>query len=276
MKRIFLPFLIFGLVTMISCKGKIDKRTINFPKEKVYIKQLPKKGNFWIFIMAGQSNMAGRGFVEPKDTIPSSRVYTLDKENNWIMAKEPLHFYEPSLTGLDCGLSFGKELSFRLNDSIFIGLIPCAVGGSSVEQWLGDSLFRGVKLLTNFTERTEFASKYGTIKGILWHQGENNANKEQFKNYKDNLESLFKKFRIIAQNDSLPIFAGELGSFLSKQEFSSYPDSINNALNLIAIKDKNVHVIQTNDLKHKGDSLHFDSESQRLLGKRIANKIEIK
>lgn len=276
MKRIFLPFLIFGLVTMISCKGKIDKRTINSPKEKVYIKQLPKKANFWIFIMAGQSNMAGRGFVEPKDTIPSPRVYTLDKENNWIIAKEPLHFYEPSMTGLDCGLSFGKELSSRLNDSIFIGLIPCAVGGSSVEQWLGDSLFREVKLLTNFTERTKFASKYGTIKGILWHQGESNANKEQSKNYKDNLESLFEKFRIIAQNDSLPIFIGEIGSFLNKQEYGSYPDSINKALHLIAIKDKNVHLVQTNDLKHKGDSLHFDSESQRLFGKRIANKIEIK
>lgn len=261
---------------MISCKGKIDNRTINFPKGKVYVNHFPKKENFWIFIMAGQSNMAGRGFVEPKDTIPTSRVYTIDKEKNWITAKEPLHFYESSRTGLDCGLSFGKELSTRLNDSIYIGLIPCAVGGSSVEQWLGDSLFRGVSLFTNFTEKAEFASKYGTIKGILWHQGENNANKKQFKNYKDNLESLFYKFRKVVNNDSLPIFAGELGSFLNAQEFGTYPDSINYVLKLISSENKNVHIIQTNDLKHKGDYLHFDSESQRLLGKRFADRVKIK
>lgn len=47
-------------------------------------------------------------------------------------------------------------------------------------------------------------------------------------------------------------------------------------LSFIAKKDKNVHIIRTNDLMHKGDYLHFDSESQRLLGKRIVDLVEIK
>lgn len=76
--------------------------------------------------------MAGRAFVEPFDTIQTSRIYTIDNKNNWIFAKELLHFYEPSIAGLDCGLSFGKELTLNLGDSIAIGLIPCAVGGSSL------------------------------------------------------------------------------------------------------------------------------------------------
>ncbi|MBK8280133.1 MAG: hypothetical protein IPK94_08485 [Saprospiraceae bacterium] len=57
--------------------------------------------------------------------------------------QKPLHYYEPGRTGLDYGLSFGKDMIRQLDTSIYIGLIPCAVGGSSVEQWLGDSTHRG-------------------------------------------------------------------------------------------------------------------------------------
>ncbi len=238
--------------------------------------KLPKKENFWIFIMAGQSNMAGRASVESIDTVHSPRVFSMDKENKWIVANEPLHFFEPSMSGLDCGLSFGKELSASLGDSIYIGLIPCAVGASSIEQWVGDSLHRGVYLFSNFRNRAEFASKVGIIKGILWHQGENNANQIQFKNYDKNLKKLFLNFRRVVQNDSLPILVGELGKFLRKQEFDSYPDSINYTLKHITDLDKNVLLIKTDDLYHKGDFLHFDSHSQRLLGKRFAETMKTK
>jgi hypothetical protein len=279
-------FLLFFILLMISCKGKVDRgtttkenldpRTTNFPKKVDYVVDLPKKENFWIFVLAGQSNMAGRGFVEPEDTVPSSRIYTIDKGNRWIIAKEPLHFYEPSIAGLDCGLSFGKELLAHLSDSIYIGLIPCAVGGSPIEKWVGDSLHRGVKLFSNFKNKVEFASKVGTIKGIIWHQGEDNASRRLFVNYSNNLQELFFRFRKIAQNDSLPILVGELGSFLHKQRPNKYTDSINIVLKEISDHNKDVILIKTDDLNHKGDFVHFDSKSQRLLGKRFAEKLKIK
>lgn len=79
--------------------------TKNFPKSTVYVNSTPKKENLWVFVMAGQSNMAGRGFVEPMDTIQSKRILTINKNNQIIQAKEPLSIYEPAFIGLDCGLS---------------------------------------------------------------------------------------------------------------------------------------------------------------------------
>ncbi len=268
MRKILLPFLLIAT----AFNMETDPRTINFPKKIEYVSKLPEKDNFWIFILAGQSNMAGRGFVEPADTIPSPRVYSITKDHQWILAKEPLHFYEPNLAGLDCGLSFGKTLAANSKDNIYIGVIPTAIGGSAVEQWLGDSTYRNVKLFTNFKQKAGFAMRSGIIKGILWHQGETNAHEKPFKNYESNLRELFSRFRQVTGNKDLPIIAGELGSFLRKSEFSHYNDSVNYVLKKIASTDPNVHVISTGDLTHKGDSLHFDSGAQRQMGKRMAEQ----
>jgi hypothetical protein len=122
-------------------------------------KFIPDKQNVWVFILAGQSNMAGRGKVEPDDTIPNTRILSINKNGDLIIAKEPLHFYEPSMTGLDCGLSFGKTLLKHIPDSITILIIPTAVGGSSISQWINDSIFRNVTLFSNFSKQSIIKSK---------------------------------------------------------------------------------------------------------------------
>ncbi|NJM15442.1 MAG: sialate O-acetylesterase [Bacteroidales bacterium] len=86
---------------------------VNFPQTINYVDKLPNPDSLYVFILAGQSNMAGRGFVESHDTLPNKRILTIDKSMKWIFAKEPLHFYEPSLTGLDCGMSFAKSYLIR-------------------------------------------------------------------------------------------------------------------------------------------------------------------
>ncbi len=269
-------FIVFGcsflvFLLLISCSREAESRTSNFPKSVEVISEMPPQSNFWIFVMAGQSNMAGRGFVEPQDTVPDTRVFSLDANNQWILAKEPLHYYEPDLTGLDCGLSFGKKLASYLPDSISIGLIPCAVGGTSLEQWAGDSAFRGVKLKSNLKEKIRIAEIDGTVKAILWHQGENNASRGGVNGYKSGLYSLFQDFRTIAGNDSLPIIMGELGSFLKKNEFYGYQDTINSILKQVSLGDSYIKLVSTEDLSHKGDFLHFNSSSLRILGERFAD-----
>ena len=216
--------------------------------------------------------MAGRGFVEPEDTISNNRIISLDENHEWVYAKEPLHFYEPNLTGLDCGLSFAKALLKCIPDSVSIGLIPCAVGGSSVSQWINDEEHREVKLLSNFRERIEAVRDQGTFKGILWHQGESDGNSEDIPKYKERVEDLFYKFRTITQNDTLPIIVGELGTFMLPQEVQEKWDSINMIIHESANLDSNRFVISTQDLTHKGDHIHFDSKSQREIGNRFAKK----
>src|SRR5436853_3272374 len=123
---------IFCTLMFLCCMHakKISETVSTFPTTIEKPASLPSKNQFYIFILAGQSNMAGRGIVMPQDTISNTHVLVLDKNNEWVYAKEPLHYYEPQRTGLDCGLSFGKELSKLYGDQITIGLVPCAVGGS--------------------------------------------------------------------------------------------------------------------------------------------------
>ena len=261
---IFLLPVLFICGIICSCEKTIPAAT---KKASLFT----DKGNLWIFMMAGQSNMAGRGKVEAQDMITNRRILTVDKENNWILAKEPIHFYE-SPGGLDCGLSFAKYLLKYLPDSISIAMIPCAVGGSSVTEWLGDSIHRDVRLLSNFNKKVDISKKKGVIKGIIWHQGERNANQEDIPVYKASLVALFAKFRQNIGNEELPIIMGELGKFAEPPEKQIYFNQINNIIHLVGQKDPNCYWISSEGLTDKGDHLHFDSDSQRELGRRYANK----
>lgn len=239
----------------------------NFPKSDIHVSSTPKRENLWVFIMAGQSNMAGRGFVEPKDTIPSNRVLTIDNNSNVIVAKEPLNIYEQPFIGLDCGLTFGKYITEQIPDSISILILPTAVGGSSISKWLGDSIHREVPLLTNFKEKVELGESLGELKGVLWHQGESDADKDNFVEYEDRLAELFSKFREIAGDNQLPILAGEIGAFSDNRYFST----INSQIRSYSLKH-NIALIKTSDLDDRGDKLHFNSEGQRLMGQRFAKE----
>ena len=89
------------LVFFIYCSAPRNinsTQTHHFPTTTEKATVLPPKENFYIFLMAGQSNMAGRGFVEPVDTISNPRILTLNKNNEWVYTKEPLHYYEPGRT----------------------------------------------------------------------------------------------------------------------------------------------------------------------------------
>lgn len=247
-------------------------RTLYFPNQELPVKQMPPKEKLWVFILAGQSNMAGRGQVSPEDTIPHNRIITINAKNEWIVAKEPLHFYQPKLTGLDCGMSFARRLKSEINDDIVIAILPTAVGGSSIKYWLNDSIFNGVHLRSNLIEKINLAKQYGTLKGILWHQGESDATPEKIPEYKCNLKKLFYLMRFIADDNNLPIIAGELGTKpVDKEMIENWP-KITRIIKQVADDDANTHIIRTHDFNVKDDNVHFDAPSQRLMGERFAEK----
>ena len=259
---------LFILIFSFTLFGQ-DKRTMYFPKTEVPATQLPSKKNVWIFLLAGQSNMAGRGQVEPQDTVPDKRIMTINLKGQLILAKEPLHLQEPGNEGLDCGLSFARTMIKNLPPKISVLVIPTAIGGSSVSKWLGDSLYRNVHLLTNFREKMAIGKKYGVVKAVLWHQGEADATPQKIPLYKNRLKELFTDFRTAAGNASLPVLLGELGPF--KYNLEGFL-KINAVMKDYAVTDNYSAVIPTGDLKDKGDSLHFNSESQRIMGQRFAEE----
>ncbi len=85
--------------------------------------------------------------------------------------------------------------------------------------------------------------------------------------YQQNLKILFKKFRTIGGNTSLPIVTGKLGSYAANQTGC---DRINESIVAYSLSDEFCEVVETSDFEDKGDRVHFNSGAQRMLGKRYA------
>lgn len=261
-------FLLALIMVFCSNAQQEPDRTKYFPKEEVKPTIIPKKKKVWVYVMAGQSNMAGRGQVQPEDTITNDRILDINRAGELVLAKEPLNLHEPSMVGLDCGVSFARTMLKSCPPDVSILILHTAVGGSSIQKWMYDSVHREVPLQTNFKQRVAAAKKFGRIKGIIWHQGEADANAKGIPMYAKNLDTLFGMFRKICGNKELPIVMGELGHF-SKTSHESFMQ-INQIMHAHASIDLFSAVVKTGDLDHKGDNLHFNGAGQRILGQRYA------
>lgn len=111
------------------------------------------------------------------------------------------------------------------------------------------------------------AKKYGTIKAILWHQGEADSESGLIQQYDSRLGKLFSAFRESCGDATLPVLIGELGSFSDNQ---ANWDLINQSIRRYATRDKNAFVVETKDLRSKDDKIHFNAEGQRIMGRRMA------
>ncbi|WP_140484731.1 sialate O-acetylesterase [Flavobacterium sp. GSA192] len=261
--------LLLSLNCFFAFAQEKENRTKYFPHKEEKVVTIPNKSKVWVFMMAGQSNMEGRGLVEPQDTIANNRILTINSNNELVLAKEPIHFSTPAYRGLDCGMSFANELLKSIPKDVVILLLPTAVGGSPIEKWIKDLPHRKINLYSNFKEKLELGKRYGTIKAVLWHQGESDANKDGISNRDQNLKMLFASFRKDIGNEKLPILIGEIGSFSKEPELWA---EINKANYKYIQDDKYADIVETADLKDKGDKVHFDGESQREMGKRFAAK----
>lgn len=243
-KRTHFLYLISVLI-LVSCKP-------------IYLSDSKVDPNFHLYMLAGQSNMAGRGETDSLSTPNNIRILMLNEEDEWSIARDPLHFDKPKVAGVGPGLAFGqKMLTYEKDKNVRIGLIPCAVGGTSIDQWQ-DSLY------DESVERLRIALQYGVIKGIIWHQGESDSSEEKSEVYINKLQKLIARYRDETGNDDLPFVAGELGYYKENYKL------INNELKKLTDIVPFSAVATSEELKHKGDGTHLDSESARKLGERMA------
>lgn len=225
--------------------------------------------NFHLYLLIGQSNMAGRGPLTAEySSLSHSNVLMLNKDNEWVTATHPLHFDKPKIAAVGPGLTFGIEMA-KANPSVKIGLIPCAVGGTAIESWEPSAMDHVTKKYPydDAVARLRIAMKSGVIKGIIWHQGEANSTPERSPEYLDKLESLIERLRKIAGDDNLPFVAGELGRYRDKYKL------VNDQLQLLPEKIRNTALANSEGLTHKGDNTHFDAASATELGKRFATQM---
>lgn len=219
-----------------------------------------------LFLLIGQSNMAGRGVIEAEDKAAHPRVFTLTKEETWAPAVEPIHFDRPDRLGTGLGRTFARTLA-EMAPAAKIGLIPAAMGGSSLDEWVV-----GGKLYTDAVRRAKVALKSGRLRGILWHQGEADSSKlDLIRSYQTRWLRVMTALR--AELGDVPIVVGELGQVLYTREKNDYAMArlINEQLAGLAVNGTRVAFVSSQGLQHKGDVLHFDSAGLREFGRRYAH-----
>jgi hypothetical protein len=225
----------------------------------------PSKGKFHLYLLIGQSNMAGRGAVEEADKVPHLRVMMFNKENAWVPAVDPLHFDKP-IAGVGLGSTFGRVMA-DAEPAIAVGLIPCAVGGTPLARWQ-----KGKDLYEQALLRAKAAMADGQLKGILWHQGEGDSKREEdAESYGERLAKMVTDLRADLGAGDVPFVAGRLGEFLkAKDGEPAFFDVVNTGIDSIATRVSKAAAVPSTELKHKGDRVHFDSASLREFGKRYA------
>jgi hypothetical protein len=222
--------------------------------------------DFHLYLLVGQSNMAGRGAVDAASKEVHPGVMMLDKSNQWVPATDPLHFDKPAVVGVGPGLAFGLEMAGKSAKKVRIGLVPCAVGGSPIDAWQPGGYDKPTNThpYEEALARARAAQQSGVFKGIIWHQGESDSSPEKAAVYLPKLISLVANLRRELDDDRLPFIAGELGYY--QEAFQR----INAQLPLLPRQVAHTAVVSARGLNHKGDATHFDTASARELGRRYA------
>jgi len=222
--------------------------------------------NFHLYLLIGQSNMAGRGKTDEESQNTKPRVLMFTKELAWKPASDPLHFDKP-FAGVGPGLAFGKQMA-ATNARICIGLIPCAVGGTSIKAWAPGAEDQATHThpYDDMLKRVREAQKMGVLKGILWHQGE--ADRSASATYDQSLASLIARLRREFDAPNVPFVAGELGTFNSENLADT--EKFNAVLQNLTNTVKGYAWVSSRGLRDRGDHLHFDAVSARILGQRYA------
>jgi hypothetical protein len=231
---------------------------------------LPEPKRFHLFLLAGQSNMAGRGDVEAADKEPIVNVLALDARGAWVHATDPVHWDKPS-AGVGLARAFAIEYS-RTHPGITVGLVPAACGGSPIASWAPGQYFEDTKShpYDDAIARAKGAMTVGTLRGILWHQGESDRSPALAPRYEQALRTLIARFREDLHAPDVPFLVGQLGQFLGGGQWDEWTRQVDRAQQDVAQTVPVCAFVLSHGLSSKPDNLHFDARSLREFGKRYA------
>ncbi len=232
--------------------------------------ELPGKENFQVFLLAGQSNMAGRGDLAEADPEINPRVLMLAKDGSWKPALDPVH-YDKKIAGVGLARSFAAALVKR-DPNITIGLVPTACGGSHIAHWVPGAYYEKTDShpYDDAISRTQRAMQDGTLAGILWHQGEGDSSPKLAAVYKDKLVELAVRLRSDLDAPDVPFIIGQLGQFEGKP-WKPGRYVVNDAHIAAAEEIPHAGFVSSDGLTSKEDNTHFNTESLNEFGRRYAH-----
>lgn len=232
---------------------------------------LPAPANLHLFLLAGQSNMAGRGEVTAADQVPDERILALNARGEWVQAVDPVHWDKPDIVGVGVARSFARRY-LETHPGVTVGFIPTACGGSPISTWLPNAYFEATYSFpyNDAIARTRRALTVGTLKGILWHQGESDSHPNLAPAYEGALRDLIARFRTEFGQPMLPVVIGQLGQF-EAAPWGEATRIVDAAQQRIAADTPQVAFVSSNGLKSKPDNIHFNRAALIELGHRYAD-----
>lgn len=253
-------------------------------------------GDLWV--LAGQSNMHGVGKVSELPP-PMGAVHMFTMDYHWAPAREPLHtlleardeaYWEdlfppgrkreevlleeremlrsPLARCVGPGLPFAWELYRQTH--VPVGLIPCARGSTTLEQWSPERKVEGGRSLYGAMLRRVVAAG-GTVRGILWYQGESDAFTDESLTYERTLLDLISAVRLDLGNNNLLFLYVQLGRFIVGPDEGDETkwDMLREAQRVAEMKLDHLAVVPAVDVPQI-DVIHISTAGQLKIGRRLA------
>lgn len=232
------------------------------------------KDNLHLYLFIGDSNMAGRAPVESADEQVNEKAFLLNSSDVWEEARagklehksyvEGYNRYssieDPDLfNGMNPVYNFVKMVNARV-PQVYTGLIVNASSNSTVDDWQKGA---GTSFYEEAIRRTQIAMESGTLKGVIWHQGEEDIGNTS--DYLTGLADLVSDLRTDL-GVNVPFIAGQLFEKAEHQSFNSMISNISETI-------PNASFVSSASLTALSGSVHFDRKSQLVLGGRYASKV---
>lgn len=267
-KGMLLPCLVLLLVTVGTAQNKSS--TVN--------------GNAMdIFLLIGQSNMAGVAKIGALDTITLEDAYLFNDQNEWEKLKNTdtrgVNRYSTVRSrpiprenrNLNPGYTFARKLVSYTGKKI--GIVSNARGGTRVAWWqkgyTGENDFDLYEQAVERAKAALQAAPGSKIKGILWHQGEGDNSRAASASYLQLLGQLVADLRADLGDPDIPFIAGEVGQWKGRGL------GVNPKIRMVKDSIPNADYVTSDGLTsmnlEKNDP-HFDTYSQRVFGGRYADK----
>jgi len=261
---------------------------VSVPEQQSKITSKPDP-NFHIYLCFGQSNMEGNAAILSEDRVgvnsrfkvmtvaPDDKAHLGRSVGSWYTAVPPLCRWDTGLTPADY---FGRTMVDSLADSIKVGVIVIAMGGSGIDAFDKDNYVQyynnadawqkglmnvyGGNPYAKMIEMAKKAQQVGVIKGILLHQGESNNMQTDWpqkveKIYTNILEDLN------IEPNSIPLLAGEM----LRQDQGGICWGMNSIIATLSYNIPNSYPISSEGCSGNGtDGFHFSTIGARELGKR--------
>jgi iduronate 2-sulfatase len=238
-----------------------------------------------VYLLAGQSNMDGRGLVnklpeEQRKPVDQAIIFyrNSSRSSNGWQPLAPGFSVPPKYKGNFPSPTFGPEIGFArsmlvADPSRKLALIKGSKGATNLRSdWnpgtRGDLESQGPRY-REFVESIRMAtnqlSQRGdrfTIRGLLWHQGEADS-KSGTSTYSRRLKSLIVRIREDIGVADLPVVVGEVFD-------NGKRDKVRAAIQSVAADSPTVGLVTSKGTKTLDPGTHFDASSQLILGERYS------